>query len=218
MNLSTVKKRLEAKPSLCYQSSAEFVSDIRLIFGNFAVLSEVPEIELSYCILQLLTLAKWTFLLFSRSLLPWQNDSESVIKCRKLKELFEEHLKLIYRDQTFPDIKLEMINTAPPDSHLSSLDNMSQLAKRQRTCSGFQDTPSCPWGEEGVAWKHKSSWAFGYFTTLPAPDNMWCVSHFNKNLQVKMLYTICEMIKMHCKLRSMTQGHKLFLLSRTTQH
>ncbi|XP_047453486.1 transcription intermediary factor 1-alpha-like isoform X2 [Mugil cephalus] len=112
MNLSTVKKRLEAKPCLCYQSSAEFVSDIRLIFGNSAALSE--------------------------------DDTETVMKCRKLKELFEEQLMLIYQDQTFPDIKLEMTNTTPPDSHLSSLDNTSQLAKRQRTCSGFQDTPSCP--------------------------------------------------------------------------
>lgn len=35
MKLSVVKKRLEAKQ--CYQSPAEFVSDIRLVFENFAV-------------------------------------------------------------------------------------------------------------------------------------------------------------------------------------
>ncbi|KAM4573164.1 transcription intermediary factor 1-alpha-like isoform 2-T2 [Odontesthes bonariensis] len=40
INLSTVKKRLESQQSLCYQSPAEFVSDIRLIFGNWAVPTE----------------------------------------------------------------------------------------------------------------------------------------------------------------------------------
>ncbi|XP_072242360.1 transcription intermediary factor 1-alpha-like [Leuresthes tenuis] len=40
ISLSTVKKRLESKQSLSYQSPAEFVSDIRLIFGNCAVPTE----------------------------------------------------------------------------------------------------------------------------------------------------------------------------------
>ncbi|TDH09365.1 hypothetical protein EPR50_G00086250 [Perca flavescens] len=118
MDLSAVRKRLEAKQSLCYQSPAEFVADIRLIFGNRAVLSEA--------------------------------DAEVAMAAGKLKELFEEHLRVIFPDQTFPEIKLEMIPTAPPDSQLSSLDNIFQHAKRQRTYSDSQDTPSCPSGE-GVA-------------------------------------------------------------------
>ncbi|XP_008292777.1 E3 ubiquitin-protein ligase TRIM33-like [Stegastes partitus] len=119
MNLSTVKRRLEAKQSLCYQSTAEFVSDIRLVFGNCAVLSEA--------------------------------DAEITKTCRKLEELFEECLKLIYPDQTFPDIKMEIMPTSLPEFQLSPPDNMPQLAKRQHTCSDSQDTPSYPSGEEGVA-------------------------------------------------------------------
>ncbi|KAI3371113.1 hypothetical protein L3Q82_023748 [Scortum barcoo] len=115
MYLSTVKKRLEADQSLCYQSPAEFVSDIRLVFGNYTVLSEA--------------------------------DTEVAVAGRKLKELFEEHLRIIFPDQAFPEIKLEMI---PTDSQLSSLDNTSPPAKRWRTCSDSQDPPSCPGGEEGV--------------------------------------------------------------------
>ncbi|XP_070827729.1 transcription intermediary factor 1-alpha-like [Chaetodon trifascialis] len=111
MKLSSVKERLEARQSPCYQSPAEFVSDIRLIFGDCAVLSEA--------------------------------DTE----VRKLKELFEEHLRIIFPYQTFPEIKLEMIPTAPAES----LDNISQPAKPQRTCSDSQDAPSCPGGEEAVA-------------------------------------------------------------------
>uniref|UniRef100_A0A3P8SBZ8 RING-type E3 ubiquitin transferase n=1 Tax=Amphiprion percula TaxID=161767 RepID=A0A3P8SBZ8_AMPPE len=112
MNLSTVKRRLEAKHSLCYQSTAEFVSDIRLIFRNCAVVTEITK------------------------------------ACRELKELFEQYLKLIYPDQTFPEIKQEMIPTAPPETQVSPLDSMPQLAKCQCTCSDSQETPSCPSGEE----------------------------------------------------------------------
>ncbi|XP_028287072.1 E3 ubiquitin-protein ligase TRIM33-like [Parambassis ranga] len=115
MNLSTVKKRLEAKPSLCYQSSAEFVSDIRLILGNSAVLSEA--------------------------------NTEITVTCGELKEVFEEHLKLIYPEKIFPEIKLEMT----PDSQLSPHNNGPQLAKHQCTFPDSQDAPRCPGGEEGVA-------------------------------------------------------------------
>lgn len=92
MNLSTVKKRLDAKQIMCYQITAEFISDIRLIFGNCAVLSEA--------------------------------DANITMAGKKLKELFEEHLKIIYPDQTFPEIKLEMVPAAPPDCNLSCLDNI----------------------------------------------------------------------------------------------
>ncbi|XP_070687094.1 transcription intermediary factor 1-alpha-like [Pempheris klunzingeri] len=111
--LSTVKKRLESKQSLCYQSPAEFVSDIRLLLGNCAVLSEA--------------------------------DAEVIVASR----MFEDHLRIIFPDQTFPEIKQEMIATTPPDSQLSSLDYISQPTKRQRTCSDSKDAPSCPSGVEG---------------------------------------------------------------------
>ncbi|KAE8296054.1 Transcription intermediary factor 1-alpha [Larimichthys crocea] len=116
MKLSTVKKRLEAKQRPCYQSPAEFVSDIRLVFENYNSLSEV--------------------------------DTKVTVAARKLKELFEDHLRVIFPDQTFPEIKLE---TAPPDSQLSSLDNISQIAKRRRTCADLdQDTAGCPGREEAA--------------------------------------------------------------------
>uniref|UniRef100_UPI0037E7685A transcription intermediary factor 1-alpha-like n=1 Tax=Semicossyphus pulcher TaxID=241346 RepID=UPI0037E7685A len=115
MKLSTVKKRLEAKQSVCYHSPAEFVSDIRLVFRDCAVA-----------------------------------DSELTMEGRKPKEQFEEHLKITFPDQTFPEIKLEIIPDAPPDSQLSPLKNISQPAKCQRTWSDSQDAPGCPSGEEGV--------------------------------------------------------------------
>ncbi|XP_026166316.1 transcription intermediary factor 1-alpha-like [Mastacembelus armatus] len=99
INFFTVKKRLEAEPSLCYQSTAEFVSDIRLILGNSEVLNEKPEKEVTMAV-------------------------------RKCKKLFEEHLRMTFPDQTFPEIKLEMIPTAPDDSEASSPDNILQAAKQ----------------------------------------------------------------------------------------
>nr|XP_020480670.1 transcription intermediary factor 1-alpha-like isoform X2 [Monopterus albus] len=118
MNLFTVKNRLEAEQRATYQSTAEFVSDIRLIFGNCALLSKA--------------------------------DAKVTMAHRKLKELFEDHLGIMFPDETFPEIKLEMIPTAPPDFQVSSLDSISQPAKRQRTCTGSQETPSCPNRVEGV--------------------------------------------------------------------
>ncbi|KAK5867049.1 hypothetical protein PBY51_011568 [Eleginops maclovinus] len=111
MNLSAVKKRLEAKQSLCYQSPAEFVSDIRLILN--------------------------------------QVDTEVTMAGGKLEEQFEEYLKSIFPEHIFPEIKQEMIPSAPPESLFSSFDHKSQHAKRLHTCPDFQDTPSCPSGEEG---------------------------------------------------------------------
>nr|XP_019934187.1 PREDICTED: transcription intermediary factor 1-alpha-like [Paralichthys olivaceus] len=108
MNLSTVKERLGAEQSVCYQSSAEFISDIRLIIRNCR---------------------------------PF---SEAVTEGRRLMELFEEQLRIIFSDQTFPEIKLEVI----PDSQVSSPHNISQPAKPQRTFS--QDTTNCPSGDDGV--------------------------------------------------------------------
>lgn len=43
MTLNTVKRRLEAQQSLSYHTPAEFVLDIRLIFRDCVVLSEVLE-------------------------------------------------------------------------------------------------------------------------------------------------------------------------------
>lgn len=78
------------------------------------------------------------------SLLPLalQADTEVSMAGRRLKELFEEHLRTVFPDRTFPEIKQEIIPTAPPDSQLSSLDNASQSVKCQRTCSDSQDTQS----------------------------------------------------------------------------
>ncbi|XP_047189355.1 transcription intermediary factor 1-alpha-like isoform X1 [Scophthalmus maximus] len=118
MNLSAVKERLEAKQSLCYQSSAEFVSDIRLILGSCGALSEAA--------------------------------SEVTTAGGRFAELFEEHLRIIFPDQTFPEIKREVMPAAPPDSQVPSADNIFQPAKRQRPCSYPQETAS---GEEGVVLK-----------------------------------------------------------------
>ncbi|KAM7414981.1 hypothetical protein PAMA_019681 [Pampus argenteus] len=119
MNLSTVKKRLEAEQMMCYQITAEFVSDIRLIFGNCAVLNET--------------------------------DTDVTMAGKKLKGLFEEHLKIVYPHHIFPEIKQEMVPTTPPDSQL---DNKCQPAKRQRTCSDSQNATRFHRGEEGVARSH----------------------------------------------------------------
>ncbi|CAI5665382.1 unnamed protein product [Oreochromis niloticus] len=126
VSFSTVKNRLEAEQSMCYQSPAEFVLDIRLIFGNCVACSEC------------------------------RSNTELAVTCRRFKELFEDYLKLIYPDQTFPEIKPEMIQTASPecqDSQLKSLDNIVPLAKRQRTFSDSQDAPSYLSGEEGIGLK-----------------------------------------------------------------
>ncbi|XP_063335338.1 transcription intermediary factor 1-alpha-like isoform X1 [Pelmatolapia mariae] len=126
VSFSTVKNRLEAEQSMCYQSPAEFVFDIRLIFGNCVACREC------------------------------QSNTELAVTCRRFKELFEDYLILIYPDQTFPEIKPEMIQTASPDcqdSQLQSLDNIFPLAKRQRTFSDSQDAPSCHSGEEGIGLK-----------------------------------------------------------------
>lgn len=48
--------------------------------------------------------------------LALQAESEVSVAGRKLKELFEEHLMIIFPDQTFPEIKQEIIPTSPPDS------------------------------------------------------------------------------------------------------
>ncbi|XP_029379401.1 E3 ubiquitin-protein ligase TRIM33-like isoform X2 [Echeneis naucrates] len=118
IDLSTVKKRLEAKQSDCYQSTAEFVSDIRLIFGGCAVLTETV--------------------------------TEVTAAGRKLMQLFEENLGIIFSDRTFPEIKLETIPSVPPHSEDSSLNNNPKLAKCQCRCSNSQDASSGPKGEAGV--------------------------------------------------------------------
>ncbi|CAJ1056211.1 transcription intermediary factor 1-alpha-like [Xyrichtys novacula] len=75
-------------------------------------------------------------------------DTEVIITGRQLKDLFEEHLKTTFPDQTFPEIKQESIPEAPPESWHSFLDNISPPAKHHRKDS--QETPSCPGGEEKV--------------------------------------------------------------------
>ncbi|KAK2842560.1 hypothetical protein Q5P01_012760 [Channa striata] len=96
MNLFTVRKRLEAKQSLCYQSAAEFVSDVRLVFVNHAVLRE-------------------------------QADTDATMTDRKLKELFEEQLTIMFPEETFPEIKVEMRNTAPLRNSYESINFPSHI-------------------------------------------------------------------------------------------
>lgn len=45
-----------------------------------------------------------------------QAETEVTMAGRKLKELFEEHLRIIFPDQTFPEIKQELTPTSPSDS------------------------------------------------------------------------------------------------------
>nr|XP_040019510.1 transcription intermediary factor 1-alpha-like isoform X2 [Gasterosteus aculeatus aculeatus] len=77
-------------------------------------------------------------------------DTQVTAAGRRLKELFEEQLGIVFPEQTFPETKLERIPAGPPDSQLLSLDNIIQRAKRQRTCSDSQDAPSRPSGAEGT--------------------------------------------------------------------
>ncbi|XP_029993365.1 transcription intermediary factor 1-alpha-like [Sphaeramia orbicularis] len=102
-NLSSVKKRLEAKQGVCYKSPADFVADIRFIFGNCSVLSEA--------------------------------DAEVTSASNKLKESFEEQLRIIYPDHTFPEIKTETAASDPPDCHGTSVENTPQPAENQHKCS-----------------------------------------------------------------------------------
>ncbi|XP_029010668.1 transcription intermediary factor 1-alpha-like isoform X2 [Betta splendens] len=88
MNLVTVKRRLEAKQSLCYQSTAQFAADIRLIFENRE-----------------------------------RAEAEVAPAGRKPTEVFEEHLRTLFPDQTAPEIKLELPPAAP------SLDKTSQVKR-----------------------------------------------------------------------------------------
>ncbi|XP_058500387.1 transcription intermediary factor 1-alpha-like [Solea solea] len=113
MSLLTVRRRLDAKHSLYYQSTAEFVSDIRLIFRNGGVLNEA--------------------------------NTEDTTAGRKLMEFFEERLMMLFSDQSFPEIKLEIKPADHSDSQVSSPDKMSQ-----RTCSYSQDTPNGFNGDEAV--------------------------------------------------------------------
>ncbi|XP_075998612.1 transcription intermediary factor 1-alpha-like isoform X2 [Genypterus blacodes] len=109
ITLNTVKTRLEAPQSLSYQTPAEFVSDVRLIFRDCVVLSE--------------------------------DDAKAHMTGRTLKELFEEHLKIIYPDQTFSQIKTEQKPVTPLVCQPSAFNDALQPAKRRRTCSNSQSAP-----------------------------------------------------------------------------
>lgn len=68
-----------------------------------------------------------------------QAETEVSVAGRKLKELFEEHLRIIFPDQTFPEIKQEIIPTSPPDSisWYSSPQSVSTLIQTARTHQAF---------------------------------------------------------------------------------
>nr|XP_046250963.1 transcription intermediary factor 1-alpha-like [Scatophagus argus] len=72
-------------------------------------------------------------LVFRNCLVLGEEDTEVIMAGRKLKELFEEHLRIIFPDQTFPEIKVEINPAAHSDSELSSDDNISQPVKLQHT-------------------------------------------------------------------------------------
>ncbi|XP_034144033.1 transcription intermediary factor 1-alpha [Esox lucius] len=85
-------------------------------------------------------------------------DTEVATAGRKLERFFEEQLKILYPQRTFPEVKSEIISpvTTPvsPQHPKASDEESSQHAKRQRRCSESQDvcsgTPalSSPKGEE----------------------------------------------------------------------
>lgn len=55
------------------------------------------------------------FLSYCNKIFPLQPESEITVAARKLKELFEKHLRIIFPDQTFPEIKLEMLSDFPSE-------------------------------------------------------------------------------------------------------
>ncbi|KAL0968015.1 hypothetical protein UPYG_G00261100 [Umbra pygmaea] len=103
MDLTIVKSKLESQQSPCYRSTAEFVSDIRLIFRNCAGFSEV--------------------------------NTEVATAGRDLEKFFEEQLKILYPQRTFPEVKSEVIRpvTPPicPPPPKASDEERPQHAKRQ---------------------------------------------------------------------------------------
>lgn len=114
MKLSAVKKRLADQQSACYQSPADFVSDIRLVFGNLElqVLLKIlmhsrPPVFFFFFISHLLS--------YCNKIFPLQPEPEITVAARKLKELLEKHLRIIFPDQTFPEIKLETLSDFPSE-------------------------------------------------------------------------------------------------------
>lgn len=162
MGLSIVKSRLEAKQSPCYQNPAEFVSDIQLIFRNCAVLNEVTAHRTTMCpkapsfglpldkSIKYLRPVDDLFHSFSvLFVVARQADTEVATAGRKLEELFEGHLRILYPDQAFPQIKTEVVSPAmPPVSQPLSPEEMRQPAERQHKCSESQVALSSPRGEE----------------------------------------------------------------------
>lgn len=48
---------------------------------------------------------------------------------RKLKELFEEHLRITFPDQTFPEIKQELTPASPSDYLLTIYSSLQSTSK-----------------------------------------------------------------------------------------
>lgn len=101
--LHTVRKRLEATESLRYKNLAEFVSDVRLACRNWAT-KVLPETvffsvadDLIHCI----------------KLLPaFQPEPGATTASKRLNVQFEERLRNVFPEHTFPEMK----SPSAPDS------------------------------------------------------------------------------------------------------
>lgn len=113
MKLSAVKKRLEDQQSVYYQSPADFVSDVRLVFGNLElqVLLKILMHSRPHIFFFFIS----HFLSYCNKIFPLQPESKITVAARKLKELFEKHLRIIFPDQTFPEIILETLSDFPSE-------------------------------------------------------------------------------------------------------
>lgn len=196
MKLSTVKKRLEAQQSLCYQSPAEFVSDIRLVFGSCAVLSEVLYKEISCSNVQFLAPGDKTFcppLCFylhgrptQRS--PWRAGSLRI----SLKvtwgssSLTTPFQKSNWRRYPLPPLTLS--------SHLTtisfpSLQSAGALVRPPRTRRAVP-------AERREERQSTNLLNRSDIRTLPAPANMWCVTLYYKHLWYTITFRSPKMFYM----------------------
>ncbi|XP_077079736.1 E3 ubiquitin-protein ligase TRIM33 isoform X2 [Siphateles boraxobius] len=87
MDLTLVKRKLQRKHPLHYKSTAEFVSDVRLVFSNCAKFNEMSRI------IQVYDEEKQSNV---------QADSEVAEAGKAVSQRFEEKLLEIFPDQTFP--------------------------------------------------------------------------------------------------------------------
>ncbi|XP_015197734.2 E3 ubiquitin-protein ligase TRIM33 isoform X2 [Lepisosteus oculatus] len=100
MELSTVKKKLQMKHSQHYQNPQDFVADVRLIFKNCARYNEMSRIIQVYD---------------EKTQINEQADSEVAQAGKAVACYFEEKLKELYPDETFPPTP----DTEPEDEEVT---------------------------------------------------------------------------------------------------